>query len=101
MIILTIFLSFIMFVLTLVIGVTIGYSMGNKNDKTLKQQIGRLKQTVKSQNKSAQLKELTTEELKLRDDWDFRSKMAEITGQDPTTPDTRVDNDPNSMENMF
>lgn len=90
-----------MFVITLAIGITIGYSMGYKSDRTLKQTISRLKDTVKSQNKSAQLKELTTEELKQRNDWDFRSKLAEITGNEVTTPDAGVDDDPSSMGNMF
>lgn len=101
MIVLTIFLSFIMFVITLLLGIAIGFSMGHKSDRTLKQTISRLKETVKTQNKSAQLKELTVAELKQRDDWDFRSKLAAITGQEVVTPDSEQDHDPNSMENTF
>lgn len=90
-----------MFVITLILGITIGYSMGHKNDKTLKQQITKLKTTIKGQTKSAQLKELTTEELKQRNDWDFREKLAQITGNDVTNPDTKVNDDPNSISNTF
>lgn len=82
-------------------GIMIGYPLGHKNDRTLKQQISKLKDTVKSQNKSTQLKELTTEELKQRNDWDFRSKLAEITGNDITNPDAKGNDDPASMENTF
>lgn len=101
MLILTIFLSFLMFVTTLLLGIAIGYSMGHKSDRTLKQTITRLKETVKSQNKSAQLKELTVAELKQRADWDFRDRLAQVTGQDVTTPDVQIDNDPQSMDNTF
>lgn len=83
------------------IGIAIGYALGYKNDKTLKQQIYTLRKTVKKNNRSAQLKQLTVAELKERDDWDFRSKLAEVSGADVTTPDSEVDDDPNSMENQF
>lgn len=99
--ILTVFLSFIMFVITLLLGLAIGYSMGHKADHTLKQQISKLKTTIKSQNESAQLKELTAKELQERKDWDFRSRLAEITGAPVIQPDSPVNDDPQSMERTF
>lgn len=75
--------------------------MGHKSEKTLKQQISKLKSTVKSQNKSAQLKELTEAELKQRSDWDFRTKLAEVTGQPITTPDQERNDDLDAMSNVF
>lgn len=91
-----------MFVITLLLGLAIGYSMGHKADHTLKQQISKLKTTIKKQNESKQLRELTVQELQQRKDWDFRSKLSELTGAPVTTPDTQVENgDPNAMSNMF
>jgi hypothetical protein len=91
-----------MFVFIMLIGMAIGYALGYKNDRTLKQQIGKLKATVRRQNKSAQLHELTQTELHDRDNWDMRKKLAELTNLPPTTAyDKPVNSDPNSMENMF
>ncbi len=89
-----------MTILSILIGMAIGYALGYKNDKTLKQQIYHLKQTVRKNNKSAQLKELTIAELKERDDWDFRTKLAEVTGQS-VTDNLPITDDPNSMKNTF
>lgn len=102
MILLIILASFGMFTIILLIGMVVGYQLGYKNDRTLKQQISKLKYTIKSQNDSAQLKELTVKELQERKDWDFRSKLAEITGQPVTAPDDRIINDdPASMDKVF
>lgn len=101
MLLLTVLASFGMFAVILLIGIAIGYSLGYKNDRTLKQQITKLKGTIKQQNKSAQLRELTTSELKQRDDWDFRSKMAELMNQPVTTPDVERSDDLHDMSHMF
>lgn len=101
MLLLTILASFGMFSVILLIGIAVGYQLGYKNDRTLKQQISKLKGTIKRQNESKQLRELTTAELKQRDDWDFRSKMAELMGQPVTAGGTQIDDDPNSLENTF
>lgn len=101
MLLLTVLASFGMFVVILLIGVAIGYALGYKNEKTLRQQISKLKSVVRSQNKSAQLKELTTAELKQRDDWDFRARLAELTNISVDSPATPTNNDPHSMENTF
>lgn len=98
---LVILASFAMFTVMLLIGITIGYSLGFKNEATLKQQVSKLKRTVKKHNKSAQLRELTTAELKARDDWDFRSRLAEVTGVPLVQPDSTVNDDPQSMEHTF
>lgn len=90
-----------MFTVILLIGVAIGYALGYKNDRTLKQQIGKLKGTIKKQNESKQLRELTVNELKTRDDWEFRSKLAELTNVPVVQPDQEVNGDPNAMSNMF
>lgn len=101
MIILYVIAGFFMTIISIGFGIMIGYPLGNKNDRSLKQQITRLKQTVKKHNRSAQLKALTTAELKERDDWDFRTRLAEVSGADVTTPDTPKDDDPNSIGNTF
>lgn len=101
MLLLTILASFGMFSIILLIGIAVGYQLGYKNDRTLKQQISKLKGTIKRQNESKQLRELTTAELKQRDDWDFRSKMAELMGQPVTAGETERSEDPNAMSNMF
>lgn len=101
MLLLTILASFAMFTVMLLIGITIGYSLGFKNEATLKQQVSKLRKTVKKHNKSAQLRELTTAELKARDDWEFRSKLAELMGVPPITPDVAVNEDPQSIERTF
>lgn len=90
-----------MFALILTLGIAVGYALGYKNDRTLKQQIFKLKTTIKKNNKSAQLKELTEAELRQRSDWDMRVKLAEITGQSITSPDQAVDDDSQSMRNVF
>lgn len=90
-----------MFTVILLIGVAIGYQLGFKNDRTLKQQISKLKTTIKSQNDSAQLKELTAKELQERKDWDFRSKLAEITGAPVVQPDSPINDDMQSMDKVF
>lgn len=79
----------------------VGYALGYKNDKTLKQQIVKLKGTIKKQNDSKQLKELTVKELQERKDWDFRSKLSELTGVPPIYPDAPQNEDLASMEHMF
>lgn len=101
MTILIILASFGMFSVILLIGIAVGYALGYKNDRSLKQQITKLKGTIKQQNESKQLRELTTVELKQRDDWDFRSKLAELTGIPSITPDAPTDTDPNSIGNTF
>lgn len=101
MTILIILASFGMFTVILLIGIAVGYALGFKNDRSLKQQITKLKGTIKKQNESKQLRELTTQELKARDDWDFRSKLAEITGVPVVQPDSPVNDDPASMDRTF
>lgn len=101
MLLLTVLASFGMFAVILLIGVAIGYALGYKNDRSLKQQISKLKLTVKQHNKSGQLRELTTAELKQREDWDFRARLAEVTGAPVTAPDSERNDDPNAMSNMF
>lgn len=101
MILLIILASFGMFSVILLIGIAVGYALGYKNDRTLKQQISKLKTTVKRQNESKQLREMTVAELKQRDDWDFRARLAELTNVPPITPDSPQNNDPASMERMF
>jgi hypothetical protein len=101
MLLLTVLASFGMFIAILLVGVAIGYALGYKNEKTLKQQVAKLRGVVKSHNKSAQLRELTMTELKQRDDWDFRNKLAELTGVPPITPDQERNVDPNSISNTF
>lgn len=101
MLLLTILASFGMFSLLLVLGVAIGYALGFKNDRTLKQQISKLKGTIKRQSESKQLRELTISELKEREDWDFRDKLAQLTGVQPTTPDAPTDDDPQSIGRTF
>lgn len=90
-----------MFSLILTLGIAVGYQIGYKNEKTLRQQLYHFRQVAKKNSKSAQLKELTIAELKERESWDFRSKLAEVTGQSVLTPSQMVNNDPNSMENTF
>lgn len=90
-----------MFTVILLIGIAIGYQIGFKNDRTLKQQISKLKTTIKKQNESAQLRELTTKELQERNDFDFRSKLASLTGVPIVQPDSPVNDDPQSMEHTF
>lgn len=92
--------SFVLFLVSLGVGTVIGYAIGFKNDKSLKQQISNLQVIARSNKKSTQLKELTIVELQQRKDWDLRNRLAQITGQSVTTPDT-VDQDINSMERMF
>lgn len=101
MLILTILTSFVMFSVVLLLGIAVGYALGYKNDRTLKQQIGKLKATVRKHNRSAQLRQLTTAELKEREDWDMRARLAELTNTDVTTPDARKEEDPNAMSNLF
>jgi len=101
MTILYIFVGFIMTIISIGLGIMIGYPLGHKNEKTLKQQVFKLKNSLKKHNKSAQLKELTTAELKERANWDFRAKLAEVTGADITTPDSQKDDDPSSINNTF
>lgn len=100
MVILTIFLSFILCIACISFGMAVGYALGYKNDKTLKQQISTLKSKLKTSNESAQLKELTITELQARDNWDFKSRLAEITNV-PVTTITPNEDDPQSMENTF
>lgn len=90
-----------MFSLILTLGIAVGYLVGYKNEKTLRQQLHHFRQVAKKNSKSAQLKELTIAELKERNDWDFRSKLAEVTGQSVLTPSQMANDDPNSMENTF
>lgn len=90
-----------MFSLILTLGIVVGYLLGYKNEKTLRQQVYHLRQVVKNNNKSAQLKELTVAELKEREDWDFRERLAQVTGQAITNPDQVINDDPQSMENTF
>lgn len=90
-----------MFSLILTLGIAVGYALGYKNDRTLKQQIFKLKTTIKKNSKSAQLKELSIAELKERDDWDFRDRLAQVTGQSVLAPDQERNDDPNAMSNMF
>lgn len=90
-----------MFSLILTLGIAVGYLLGYKNEKTLKQQVHHLRQVVKKNNKSAQLKELTLAELQERNDWDFRSKLAEVTGQSVTNLNPEADEDMQSMRNVF
>lgn len=90
-----------MFSVILTLGIAIGYALGFKNDRSLKQQISKLKTTIKKQNESAQLNELTVKELQQRKDWDFRSKLAEITNVPVTMQDIQVNDDPASMNRMF
>ncbi len=103
MTILIILASFGMFTVILLIGITIGYMIGYRNDRSLKQQISKLKTTIKKQNESKQLNELTKRELAERDNWDMRVKLAELTGfpATHTSLDTPVNDDPASMERMF
>lgn len=90
-----------MFVITLLLGIAVGYSLGYKSEKTLKQQISKLKSVVKSQNKSAQLKALTETELRERKDFDFVNKLASITGNNLHDLDTRKNDDLESIDNTF
>lgn len=101
MIALYILSGFFVTIVSILIGYMFGYQAGYKSEKTLKQQISKLKSTIKRQNESKQLRELTTAELKGREDWDFRSKMAELMGQPVTTGDTIVNDDPASIERTF
>lgn len=101
MIILTIIASFLIFSVTLLFGIAIGYSLGYKAEHSLKKQVNRLKEKVRKNNESEALRELTAKEVKARDDYDFREKLARITGNNPT--DVNRDNvyDPDSTENTF
>lgn len=102
MLLLTILASFGMFTVILLVGYAFGYSAGYKADRTLKQQISKLKGTIKKQQQSAQLAELTAQELQERQDWDMRSKLAELTGNPVTAQfDKPVNDDLASMEHTF
>lgn len=101
MILLYILSGFIITIVSIGIGYMFGYQAGYKNDKSLKQQIGKLQDTVKTQHKSAQLKELTVAELQQREDWDFRAKLAQLTNTPVTTADREESNDPHDMQHMF
>lgn len=90
-----------MTIVSILIGYVFGYQAGYKSEKTLRQQIGKLKTTIKKQNESKQLRELTTQELQSRDDYDFRSRMAEITGVPLVQPDTPINDDPASIDRTF
>lgn len=102
MLLLTILASFGMFTVLLLIGIAIGYAIGNKNDRTLRQQVKRWKTVSKKHNKSGPLPELTPREVEDRANFDLRTRLAELTGNPLTSSyDTPRNEDPNSMENTF